>query len=335
MHPDLQNRLEEFRNDYALETGQAFEHFFCPILLRDEPAELCEGHVIPAALRSGNKWVPQRTDVDNFFGRAVEAELAEVIEAKEKGAYGVLVDRKLQRRFQPRIESEGSTIEHYFVKPSSAVPNHTPVRVATDQGQHICDIIVKKTPSDIQSLVGAKIHLVVEADCRAAAIATTLKAAHLSMFRMLGYRHVFSPAGQNLAHVLGQFYLANQAVQQPELKKAVDSYFLPLSPMVAPLLMEDESLLLGTLFDNCILTCHSAGGGVFAVGVIVKAGGESFCVFLPGDGPSMIDVYFSFLHEPPVSIMVRVARFVPACSKQDAQWTTEDAEPFCLTLTRS
>ena len=44
-----QTKLDELNTDYAQIKGQAFSHFFCPILFRDEDVELCEAHIINQA----------------------------------------------------------------------------------------------------------------------------------------------------------------------------------------------------------------------------------------------------------------------------------------------
>ncbi len=185
----------------------------------------------------------------------------------------------------------------------------------------------------MKSFVGKKVYLVVEGDYRSATIASTLKAAHLTMFSMLGYRHVYSPAGQYLAEILKKFYLANVGVPQASIKEARDAYFLPLSSMVLPLIMEGESSLQGTVSDRHILACHGARGGVFAIGVIIKVGEHAFCSFLPSDDGSMIDVYFGFLREPPESISARIVQFIPEDGERSPYWSTNDVEPMRIPLT--
>src|SRR5262245_16361152 len=69
----LRRRVEDYRTDYRCVTGKPFEYFFCPILRTDEDVQLCRGHIVSDAFGS-NLWVPQRADVDNFFGAAIEAD---------------------------------------------------------------------------------------------------------------------------------------------------------------------------------------------------------------------------------------------------------------------
>lgn len=47
----LRSAIEKLRVDFAAEPGRPFTHFQCPILFRDEPAELCRGHIANQAFR--------------------------------------------------------------------------------------------------------------------------------------------------------------------------------------------------------------------------------------------------------------------------------------------
>lgn len=67
-------RIQLLKANYFQTTGRRFEHFACPILMIDEHAELMDGHIIPANQEVCNKWVPQRADVDSFYGSVAEAD---------------------------------------------------------------------------------------------------------------------------------------------------------------------------------------------------------------------------------------------------------------------
>ncbi len=63
------SKLEDLRRDFARIAGVPFRHFFCPILYRDDPAEICLGHIINASLTGSDRYrVIQRADVDCFYG---------------------------------------------------------------------------------------------------------------------------------------------------------------------------------------------------------------------------------------------------------------------------
>jgi hypothetical protein len=94
----LNARVDKLREDFQAETGQPFKHFFCPILHVDEPVPLCEGHIINKAFGTCNAWVPQRQDVDNFFGSMVEADFISAVQDRSKPAFQKWIDPKLNRR---------------------------------------------------------------------------------------------------------------------------------------------------------------------------------------------------------------------------------------------
>ena len=51
MNVQVEKLLGLLRADYESVTGSPFQHFFCPILYRDEDTELCRAHVINRAFR--------------------------------------------------------------------------------------------------------------------------------------------------------------------------------------------------------------------------------------------------------------------------------------------
>src|SRR5262245_44404347 len=72
---ELEKQIQALREDYARAEGRPFQHFCCPFRCRDDPAHLCKGHVVNAAMpNSCRAWVPQRRDVDSFFGTMFEAD---------------------------------------------------------------------------------------------------------------------------------------------------------------------------------------------------------------------------------------------------------------------
>ena len=49
---EIKQHLTPMCADYERVAGKPFDHFFCPLLLKDEPVELCMGHLIPESLRA-------------------------------------------------------------------------------------------------------------------------------------------------------------------------------------------------------------------------------------------------------------------------------------------
>src|SRR5437016_3068719 len=94
----LNIEVEKLREEFHAETGNPFSHFFCPILHVDDPVPLCEGHIINKAFRTCNAWVPQRRDVDNFFGGMVEGDFVSAVQNHAKPSFQKWIDPKLNRR---------------------------------------------------------------------------------------------------------------------------------------------------------------------------------------------------------------------------------------------
>jgi len=102
--------------------------------------------------------------------------------------------------------------------------------------------------------------------------------------------------------------------------------------MILPVTMPDEPVLRGTLHDQRMLACIGSTTGIFAVGVIVKAATDMFCVFLPSDQGKAIDTYFSFLKNPPSSIAVKSLLFRKSDDSGNSRWETDNRPPVRIAL---
>jgi len=62
-----------------------------------------------------------------------------------------------------------------------------------------------------------------------------LKAAHLTMFQMLGYRYALSAGGYFLGRdVLGEFFIKNRGQTKADILANVQSYFREFANMMRP-----------------------------------------------------------------------------------------------------
>src|SRR5262245_19510918 len=110
----IKSEIARLRQNYQEIEGKPFEHFYCPILFRDEKTELCEGHVINQAIHDSTRlWVVQRKDVDNFYGRVFESDAVAMVESHEMTFSDVLMDKNIQRKMERTITMDGETIPHY------------------------------------------------------------------------------------------------------------------------------------------------------------------------------------------------------------------------------
>jgi hypothetical protein len=112
--------------------------------------------------------------------------------------------------------------------------------------------------------------VVVERDYRPAVIASVLKAARLTMFHMLGYNHIFSPAGKFLSHPLMNFYAAHRQTPRTELQEAMAVHFQPFACMISATIFKDKSVLQGTVIDNRLFACIGASQGCLRWGYLFR-----------------------------------------------------------------
>lgn len=316
----LEQRIEELRQDYARETGKPFKHFFCPILRVDESADMQRGHIVPESV-GGRIWVPQRCDVDSFYGRAVEADFAAASSYRDYTLFEVLASSKLRQLYRPKIEAEGEVVGHYVKEESAAVSEqHTEARVLNDDGTTVCNLVIKLSSADLAKLEGKSVQLLVECDYGPVAIATAIKAAHLTLFRLMGYKYVMSPSGLYLSDILRSFFLAHRDTSQRDIGNPLAKHFEPHASMVAPVRLVDPLLIQGTISDNRVITSWDSNDRPFSIGVVIPAKPEMLTVFAPGNNAT-IDTYFSFLKNPPSSLNVTITEAVPETAEKEDHWS--------------
>jgi hypothetical protein len=335
MSDRLNARVDKLREDFQAETGNPFNHFFCPILHVDEPVPLCEGHIINEKFGTCNAWVPQRQDFDNFFGSKVEADFVSALEDRPKTAFDKWLDPKLNRRYRPQLLSKGAAVEYYITKKTKPVPGQTPVAVVDGAGKNVGNFVIKKAPNEVKELHATDMQIVaVSPDTFVPAIvASVLKATHLTMFNLYGYRHVFSTAGLYLAGILRDFFEKYRKSKKKNLTKEIAAAFRPHASLISPTILKDTSVLAGTVNDNRLFGAIGGTEGMFALGVLIPAGpDDAFCVWLPSGVGKTIDTYFGFLKEPPPSIAVKLIQFFPTDGEKEAHWGTNNEEPIRLDM---
>lgn len=253
-----------------------------------------------------------------FFGSVVEADFAAAIRDRDRDLCDIWLDPGLRRQHRPKLVCGTEILPHYFTKTESTVHGQTQLFVNVGQQRSSTRIVVK---ADAEQLLGTenRIELVVDRDYRAAVIGAMLKSAHLTMFELLGYSYVFSPSGTYVGSILGSFYDQHNGSHNVT-EHEIDKHFLPCQNMVVPLIVSDDASFRGSISDQSFLFCRSSRSDIFSLGVIVKAGTDRFCVFLPGDYG--IDTYFSFIQEPPPSARVVEVKFIRASgeSKTQGRW---------------
>ena len=302
------NKLEALRAEYAQITGQPFSTFFCPILFRDEPAELCEAHVVNKAFPGSDRsTVVQRADVDSFFGSKFEADFVLLAERGKYDPVDVLTDPNLRRKLRPRVTVDGKTVLHYT--PHGDVPAiHSRLAVERPDGTPV-PLVLKMEPSDTLSALDGKWEILIEKDVRLPALVSLLKAAHLTLFALLGYSYGLSAAGRFVGwDILGTFVARNLTLDRAALTQNAYEHFAEFANLVRPMVIPPD-YIQGTISDNQLFLCTSSQGP-WAFMVFVRAGKDIHAVLVPvmesAEGAAR---FARFLSAPSARFEVRRAKF--------------------------
>lgn len=272
MDASAQARLDKLRDDFREVTGKDFRHFFCPITFRDEPGDLCKGHIVNSAFAGApNDWTIQRADVDNFYGRCFEPEFIDLQHAGVVGADGYLVDKRLASRFQPKILLRGEPVAYYHSRTGATPPGQSNLLLETSYGK--VDLRLKLTPAEIEATETADWEIRVEKDMRLPALISLLKTGYLTLFHLLGYRYALSASGQFLGPaVLGKFFTAQRDQIKASVLEAAASYFNEYENLVRPF-RTHSPILAGTVSDKRLYICETIAGIPWAFLVIVRTPG--------------------------------------------------------------
>src|SRR5262249_7553044 len=160
------------------------------------------------------------------------------------------------------------------------------------------NLVIKKAPDDVKALHATDVQVVAvpPATFVPAIIASVLKAAHLTMFNLIGYKHVFSTAGLYLAGILRDFYEKFKHSTKRNLAGDLAAAFRPHASLISPMILKNPSVLAGTAIDNRLVAAIGGTEGMFATGVLIPANpDDAFCVWLPSGHGKTIDTYFGFL----------------------------------------
>jgi hypothetical protein len=313
-------KVEELRADFERVTGKAFETFYCPILFRDDNVELCRAHVINRAFRESHRgWTIQRSDVDSFYGSVFEADFLSLQDHGRHDPVDVLGDRRLSRRLRPSITVEDDEVEHYL--PTGLVPDqHSKVVLETPEGT--VDLALKMQPSELLDRAGASWEIRIDKDVRLPAIASVLKAAHLTLFDALGYAYALSAGGYFLGRkILGDFFDAHHLEPRADVLEAGEEHFPAFANMVRPIVAGADHLQ-GTASDGRLYFCGA--GSPWAIVVIVRMARARHAVVVPVfDGPIASAHFFDFLDSETSELAVRLAEL-----KQDRFEVSRRVEQF-------
>ena len=297
-----------FQDNYAEVTGRHSDGYFCPILQVAAQTDLIGGHIIPQSQAVTNLRIPQRKDVDEFYGTAFEAdfEVATKMILDEVG-FSDIIAGTIPRAPKPTFRIGETDFEFYFPKEGTSLPEgHSMARLVTEENEQ--DIAVKLSPKQILALNDTVINTTVEHDAIPEVTATVLKAAHLSLFAMQGYQYLYTAAGQMLADILKRPFQLCDGRRPARIKEDLRECFAAHANMIKPMV---GTAFEGSIIDGFFLLCLGTTTPCFSFAVLVPMRRQLFAVFLPTPNYDPgLENYHSFLRNPPTSINTSFMKFV-------------------------
>jgi len=216
------------------------------------------------------------------------------------------MDPSLATHLRLKFLVNGRAVEHYI--PKGSVPgSHT--LFVTDGKVSPIKYALKVTPTEVQNLANANWQVHVEKDLRISAIVSVLKAAHLTMFDMLGYRYALSPGGHFLGKtVLGNYFNENVFRSRKDALANAVVYFREFAHLVRPVIQAPEPIA-GTAIDHLLYMCKS-GEIVWAVLVLVRTGHLLHAALVPMfQDPIGAKNFIDFISGPEEKIEAHLTRF--------------------------
>jgi hypothetical protein len=294
MKEKIRHRINALQADFQTIAGSKFRHFYCPILYRDEDVTLCRAHIINNALPdSARNWTIQRKDVDNFYGNVFESDFMAIKYKNGRTVADAFVDRDLSHVLKPRILADGEPIEYY--RSSANGPDYHSKLMFEHQGKS-AELWLRMSPSELLAKHDVRWEIEVERDIRIPAFVSLIKAAHLTLFYLLGYRYALSAGGQFIGfELLGRFFLSYHGFPKQECQKKALAHFVEWQHLVRPI----ESVAFpveGTLSDKQLLICRNLAGRYWAFIVLVRIMRTLHAVMLPTFiTPEDIAFYLDFI----------------------------------------
>jgi hypothetical protein len=258
-------------------TGKPFLHFLCPILFRDEDVALCRAHIVNAAFPdSCRRWTLQRHDVDSLYGSAFESDFVDLRYRGQDLTDDAITDPLLSKRLRPKVYIGEEEVKHFIA--NGPIPAHfTEVNVNGPNGPVRLGLKIRAD----DALSTSKWRIAIEKDIRLAALVSMLKAAHLTLFEMLGYRYALSAGGYLLGqNILGEFFLSNKGRSKADIIANGLSHFREFANMMRPVLNPPPDLK-GTAADQFVFVCRCDADTPWGIIVFIKTSHLVHSVLVP------------------------------------------------------
>lgn len=316
--------LDRLRDDYSREAGKPFRWFYCPFLFRDEDIELCKGHVLNQAFVGSTRvWTIQRKDLDNFYGSFFESDFVLIQDLESTSLQRVIASPELAKKVPVTVSLEGVQVDSYPYRRGPVPKEHTAIVVESPSGKDLC-LVLKIAPDDVATRAASQDwQLSVEKDLRLESLVSLMKAAHLTLFRMLGYNYALSAGGHVTGWtVLGSFFVNNWASNKQEVLANARDHFWQFRNMVRPV-DSHTPVLNGTISDKRLYICETIDEIRWAFIVFIRVPGSLHAVVVPIlDHPEGAGRFHRFLDAGESTLIVRFCEFKDGIFQAHPRTTT-------------
>jgi len=325
----MNSKLAQLNADFEVVTGRPFQHFYCPVLYRDEDVELCQAHLVNQAFPNAcRRWTIQRKDVDNFFGSVFESAFAALRHRGRPRTPDLLVDKSAADSLRPKVFLDGRPVEHYIA--NGPVPERfSPFIVDGPDGP--ARLALKMQPDATLAASDGNWEIRIDRDLRLPAVVSLLKSAHLTLFDMLGYHYALSAGGAFVGQtILGNFFSNYRGAQRSAVMRNALRHFGEFTHLVRPVMGGFENAE-GTAADGRLFICVRGTEIRWAFLVIVRTGDGIHTVLVPTfESPVAVEVFLKFLKNQEERLDARLTKFdgdrwLVSTATKPLRWPKENA----------
>ena len=196
----------------------------------------------------------------------------------------------------------------YYVAQPSVPADHTEAVLETSVGS--VRLGLKLRPETVVASASEDWQIIVERDLRVPALVSLLKAAHLTLFELLGYKYSLSAGGHFMGWtVLGDYFIQNSGMNKIDIVKNAAPHFKQFVNMVRPVAAHTPALE-GTMVDKRLYICQTATAITWAVIVFVRTSHLLHAVLAPVfEHPDGVDRFLRFLKSDNAEIECRLATY--------------------------
>jgi hypothetical protein len=172
-------------------------------------------------------------------------------------------------------------------------------------------MVLKIAPDQVvENTASRDWELSVEKDLRLESLVSLLKAAHLTLFRMLGYNYALSAGGYFTGcNALGSFYMKNRGSNKRDLLMNAPAHFRHFRNMVRPVVSHTPGLE-GTVSDNQLYICETTDNHRWALVVFIRLPGSLHAVVVPIlDHPEGAARFHRFLEAGDSTLLLRFCKY--------------------------